>query len=508
MLALVYRSNPLSPAPSHSIREVLTSYGLKDIIDWDHISGSVPVREVSDPSSDVILVNADHALGNMAIRRLTLNSVRLPSTFAVWDGPSRQELVAARIAMPIFDQLFIQKQGPCGDLNDMFRKLVDNKLIRDSYTVQQFSDISSIRIGGSFAGSGIRRYFGKSASGLGAKKLRDEIRMYQSLPQELRTHYPQLLFAKDDEASGVTMGTAYEDYPNLRDLLLNMEITVPEAVGLLKQVLEFEFCQAFLGHKQAVPDNYLHDYHFHRVWRRIAISMDLDASFGPLVAAPWLVVNGERLPNVPAMLLRLEKDQSIAGRLRPDGVSPFIHSDLHLENILCDVAGSRFWLVDPRGYPVCDIYYDLGKLAHSYHSYYDLLHEGRHRAEFSVSADGQTGHVNYEIHSRRLVERYSDLDNRMNEVVHELLEKHGEKKEDIDLRVRFNEAMHFCSDMPFHINKGAKPCIAQPIYGVGAKLLAEVLQMLGIDLEECVGLQGEALARLAVMGKQAWRFEG
>ncbi|KAF7350231.1 Aminoglycoside phosphotransferase family protein [Mycena venus] len=503
MLALIYRTDSLAPVSLHELSAVLASYGLNNVIEWDQRSVPAQLSQVKDRSSDIIFVNADYTLGTMAVRRLTLSSVRLPSTFAVWDG---QKLVAARVKLPTFEQLVSKNQGE-KELTTSFRELVDSKRI-ESYTLQQLSDISSIRMGGSFAGSGIQRYYGKSASGLGTKKLRDEIRMYQTLPERLRSHYPKLLFASDDEVSGVSMGTQYEDHPNIRDLLLNMDIAVPDAVRVLQQVLEFEFCEAYLAHKQPLPENYLHDYHFHRVWRRIAVSKELDPSFGSLVAAPWLQVNGERLPNVPSMLLRLEQDHTVVKRLQPDGASPFIHADLHLENILCDVANSRFWLIDPRGYPACDIYYDLGKLAHSYHSYYDLLHEGRHVADFSLSTDRQTAIINYEFTSKKLVARYSDLNVRMDKIIHDLLERHGESRDDIDLRIRFNEAMHFCSDMPFHINPEAKPFVAQPIYAIGAKLLAEVLQILGIGLDECVRKHDEAMVRLADMGHRPWLFEG
>ncbi|KAK8860127.1 Phosphotransferase enzyme family protein [Apiospora arundinis] len=505
MLAIVYRSTSSPLSSSEGLRETLGLYGIDDVIDWVRTTDCIPLPKAKSPSGDLIFINADHALDNMVIRRLTLNSVRLPSTFTVWDGPSKRHLVAARIELGATDNLEVERLKHFSNLQQ-FRNLIEGKPI-PSYKIQEISDLSSIRIGGSFAGSGISRYYGKSATGLGAKKLRDEARIYQSLPQSLRPYYPKLLFYSDD-AAGVSMGTQYEDHPNLRDLLLNMDVSVAQAVGILKHVLEVEFCKVFLEHKQPVPENYLDDYHFHRVWRRIAISMDLDHSFGALVTAPSLFVNGERLPNVPAMLLRLEQDQNVASRLRPDGVSPFIHGDLHLENILYDVPNSRFWLVDPRGYPSCDIYYDLGKLAHSYNSCYDLLHEGRHTAESFTSVDGQRAYINYRITSKPLAERYAELNARMDRVVHDLLERHGEAKEDIDLRVRFNEAMHFCSDMPFHINSNAKPCIAQPIYAIGAKLLAEVLQMLGIDLDDCYAKQEEALTHLAGRGKKPWRFEG
>jgi hypothetical protein len=95
----------------------------------------------------------------------------------------------------------------------------------------------------------------------------------------------------------------------------------------------------------------------------------------------------------------------------------------------------------------------------------------------------------------------------MQPIIHEVLTAQGEG-EDVDLRIRFNEAMHFCSDMPFHIHPEAKPCIAMPIYAIGAKLLSEVLGLLGISMDECVTHQKEGLERLAKMGKTTWRFEG
>ena len=211
------------------------------------------------------------------------------------------------------------------------------------------------------------------------------------------------------------------------------------------------------------------------------------------------------------MLLRLEQDKTAAARLSPSGVSPYIHADLHLENILCDVEGERFWLVDPRGYPSCDIYYDLGKLAHSYNSNYDLLHEGRHEASYVLHGD--TAVVDFSFTCTTLVDTYTELNRRMQPVVHDLLlatqrMQSTTTSKDIDLRVRFNEAMHFCSDMPFHIHPDARPSVAIPIYAIGAQLLVEVLRMLDIDVLSCADQQAEGLARLDAMGKQRWRFEG
>jgi hypothetical protein len=414
MLAILYTGHSQS-APG-ALGDRLQTYGLTRILDWNQINlNSNSLSEIPREDREVIVVNADYDLhlSPKTIRRLTLSTVRLPSAFAVWDGPLQQQLVAARVPLVSF----LDHLSSGRDLVQTVRALELQKIIV-SNTLQHFSGTSAIRIGGSFSNSGVRQYYGKTASGRGAKKLLDEIRMYQSLPVDLQEHYPKLLFASQ-QASVVSMGTQYEDFPNLRDLLLNMQISPVEAANILHQVLKVEYCQAFLNHKQPTPPGYLHDYHYHRVWRRIAISIELDPAFEPLVTAPWLEINGERMPNVPAMLWRLEQDENCAKRLDPGAVSPFIHADLHLENILCDVEGGRFWLVDPRGYPACDIYYDLGKLAHSYNSCYDLLHEGRHKSTYAVHGD--TGIINYQFLTPRLTNQYADLNARMQPIIHEVL---------------------------------------------------------------------------------------
>jgi hypothetical protein len=74
------------------------------------------------------------------------------------------------------------------------------------------------------------------------------------------------------------------------------------------------------------------------------------------------------------------------------------------------------------------------------------------------------------------------------------------------LFLRFNEAMHFCSDMPFHMKPGARPNVALPIYAVGAALLWEVLGILGVTVEPERDAKA-GLARLATKGKEPWRFE-
>ncbi|KAG6999421.1 hypothetical protein G7Y79_00035g070930 [Physcia stellaris] len=521
MLAIIFDTDGIACAEASArLTKLLLCYGISEVLTLEEETDLADIHHRYSTQDEVVLVSALQDISSLAIRRLTLSTVRLPTCIAVWTTGGKAQLAAARVHLSdikfngfsnVNNLNGTQLNGikpnsttvNSAKLDSIVRALRNNPSIAH-YTLQQVDSADALRIGGSFSTAGIRKYFYKHAKGRGAIKLNDEVRFYQSLPLPLQQYYPELVSASKNEG-GVSMNIEYKEYPNLRDLLLNLQIRPAEAVQLIGQVLKYEYRQAFCSYRQPTPENYLQDYHYDRVWRRIQISTELDEDFNGLVNARWLRVNGRNLPNIPAMLLRLEEDKAAGARLDPGGVSPFVHSDLHLENILCDVAGGRFWLIDPRGYPSCDIYYDLGKLAHSYNSKYDLLHEGRHEASFAFRDD--TAVIDFHFTSDTLTQLYAEVNDRMTPVIHELFGGR-EDPADVDLRVRFNEAMHFCSDMPFHIRPGANPNVAVPIYAIGAQLLAEVLEKLDVDVDTCVEMQAAGLRRLAECGQQPWRFEG
>ncbi|WP_343575080.1 hypothetical protein [Mycobacterium sp.] len=480
------------------VRTQLQRYGVDDVINLradDDLNELLDDRPAED---DVIVICSGRQLTPAVARLLTVRSVRTPSHFVVWNLSDGGRIVAARLASADLLQMNYHNTG---DFEDEVRKLVEVKDLH-RYTLEDIIANDAIRVGGSFAKSGVQSYFRKQAHHRGSLKLRDEARFYERLPASLSDRYPEVLFSRTAEDS-VQLGLEYVAHPNLRDLLLNLQVTPAHAASVLKRVLDYEHNHAYLKHLTETPAGYLQDHHFDRAWHRLAVTIDLDPDFAPLIHSRRLQINGRVISNIPAMLYQLERDRRAVADLTPPGVSPHIHGDLHLENILYDQDSERFWLVDPRGYPACDIYYDLGKLSHSYHGHYDLLHEGRH--EVSLHVDGDTAVMELSLNSPHLEGVYNQLSQVMEGVIGDILQIDSAQS---NPRINFNEAMHFCSDMPFHIHPDASPNVAVAIYATGAVLLADVLNELCIKPDPSEEAHQRGLRRIDDVTRNKWRLDG
>lgn len=507
----VYLNNGPDNGFLEASQKRLKAYGVKNVVRPEKEEEQTLLQLAQahgiPPTDHVLLIGAGDKLSNREIRRLTLSSVRLPQSLHVAkDGKGADDdFVAARVPWD-----HVQK-------SDLFRlsgadgggkELLEAVLKRSncaSYNLREFTSGDTTRLGGSFAKSGVMKYFRKCARGSAASKLDDEKNFYRFLPENLQEHYPELLFFKDVKGE-TSFGIQYFDHPNVRDLLLNCEIRAVDAARILRKVLRFEYNEAYLGHLQPTPPGYLEDYHFDRVWHRLHASAEMDRDFADLVSSKWVVVNGTRLPNIAAMLYALEQtcDKAL---FTPEGVSKHVHGDLHLENVLVDPKTDEFHFVDPRGYPVCDIYYDLGKLSHCYNGKYDLLHEGRHQVTLGFDKPSSSAFVDFSFNCPTPEKKYDELSRLMQGITHEVLgAETEEQKVATDLKVKFNEAMHFCSVMPFHIQPDAKPNVAVPMYATGALLLAQTLRLMNKEPLECAELTDSAMEYLQAKVSKKWKL--
>jgi hypothetical protein len=318
--------------------------------------------------------------------------------------------------------------------------------------------------GGSFAKSRVVSTFRKEARERGKDKLRDEINFLKKLPEPLRSLYPAVLSTDEPDRNTVVMNQEFIDWPTVRAHLLYEGTDPNEVVQRLRALLYLLKRVSYDVGAQSAPSDYIDRLHFRRVRQRTQLTCDLSPIFRKLVDAREVVINGKVYLNTPAILNLFEKSAALRAFATPASVGPFVHGDLHFENILFDLTSTEFKLVDPRGYELCDIYYDLGKLSHSVNGKYDLLHEHLFALDYKAAGKVIEGNLHYT--NDHLVRTYDLIRSHLHLWCAELT------GDDHSLgRMLFNEAMHFAADMPFHLAHDELENVAVAIYLTGVRLL-------------------------------------
>lgn len=349
--------------------------------------------------------------------------------------------------------------------------------------------------GGSYARSDLVTRFRKEARDLGRRKLRDEIRFLHNLPDALRQLYPRV-FSSGETDDLVFMEQEFLPFVTLRHHLFTGHVPRDSAVARIETILARLNELAYAPYARPTPPDYLEQYHFQRLWHRLRHTLDRAPVFNELFAARRIWINGRAYHNVPQLLLQFERSERACGLARPDFVSPYVHGDLHFENIMVDPASSDFRLVDPRGYEYCDLYYDLGKISHSTNGKYDFVHENR----FQLSWAAGNGEVEAEFRltPSPILDLYDQIDLAMRPLYRMVT---GDPL--AEERTLFAEAMHFCTMMPFHLRKDGREDKSVAIYLTGTILLNEVFERFGLNIVDDSAPVGPDF-----WGQQEWRNVG
>ncbi|VVM06619.1 hypothetical protein MAMT_01327 [Methylacidimicrobium tartarophylax] len=357
------------------------------------------------------------------------------------------------------------------------------------------------RIGGSHAGTKVIPYLRKEAKGDGARKLNDEVQFLLRLPQDLAEKYPRIIryYASP---SAVAMEQEFVQLPTLRKILCEGDATASEGIDWVKRILDFLFSQVYSREERLPPDDYLEELHFLRAWARFSETMRKAPLFEEIILADRIYVQGEECYNAPQILRVIEEDAELCRSLRPSRVSPFVHGDLHFDNILVDRDTGSFKLVDPRGYEYCDPWYDAGKLYHSARGKYDLIH----RQEFDIDwTAGKRGgvEIDFRFYPTPAYHKY----NKISEKLEELLTQYA-SEEQVTMLSLFNEAIHFISDMPFHLSRDEKEAKAVAIYATGVYLLNRLLKDHCPHLIDAVAEQSGRIPAERMERASQWKFQG
>lgn len=317
-------------------------------------------------------------------------------------------------------------------------------------------------IGGSFAGLHHSRLVRKHAEGEGNAKLISEIRWLQALPQDLRQYFPQIIdYSIGADNSYFTM--PYYPFENLRKKIICGRFDPDETRCWLQKILDFMFSRVYSRHaaEQSLSwgEEYISKKHFGRFHARLMYLRGIEP-FRHIVRSAEVVINGTAFPNLPSLIAELEHLQKSRSLFIPRQRC-MIHGDLHFQNMLIDEDHGNFILADPRGeLEGGDIYYDLGKLLHSCHGLYDLIHTDLSHARL-MSCTQETAVCELVMgDDDALLHTYDAV---LNDVL-KLLEGHLGGTDSWLLQARFSEVMHFASLMYFHLRQDGRETRALCLY--------------------------------------------
>lgn len=340
--------------------------------------------------------------------------------------------------------------------------------------------INSELRGGSFASLERKDVVVKSAKGPAASKLQNEVSWLRGLPNDVKPFFTKVLSSQvsDDD---VSYEMPYYKLSSVRDKLMVGSLSTTQLVDFMDRLLTFLFERIYSIEKSRETRGWFASRHLDRVLERTRVASGVSPTLRRLVSANELVINGRLVSNPLSVVQKIRDKRSLLMKLDPASLR-MIHGDLHFQNIL--IGGpqddSPFVIVDPRGeLQGSDVYYDMGKLFHSFRGKYDLLHTNQF--DLTIHPDSQIESresrfiADLEFSSAALEERYDTVGKHLTPVILNHLEHFGESRVDAYSKSLVSEGMHFSSLLPFHVSGSEPENKAVAMYLTGALLLDDFM---------------------------------
>ena len=298
--------------------------------------------------------------------------------------------------------------------------------------------------------------------------MKKEIKFLISLNKKQLEHFPDILdYSLKEDTIFYTM--PFYTMPTLRDSIFNSSIKIDLHINLINKILNFLVNQIYSVNLINLPDeNFLRMAHINRVKNRLLSLLSVDHRLKEIIQCDDLEINGKLYVNVLPIIEELLTNDDLHKKLIPPKTH-MIHGDFHFDNILVNdqkVNSNSFILIDPRGESSgYDYSYDLGKLWHSSHGKYDLLHEGLFSIDYDLNKSNNNIYMKFKTDNK-----FKRL-NIINDALPELISSFDFFNVDNNwfLKTCFSEAMHFCSLAPFHINNNIDFAIGR--YAIGVILI-------------------------------------
>jgi len=323
--------------------------------------------------------------------------------------------------------------------------------------------------GGSYANLNYRLVVKKKAEGEGRAKLINEIKWLLDLPKELKPYFSEVL-EYDIESPEVYFDVPYYGSRNLREHIFDGHFDSDATVKFLEKLLDWMFDNVYSKKIMEAPADWVKEKHVMRVLDRLPECAKRSEALGKLISARTIEINNVVYRNIQEIFTEIKNNKDFLEVINPKDLI-MIHGDLHFQNILIYPSNDKgFMLVDPRGeLDGSDLYYDMGKLWHSFHGKYDYVHSDQFK--FNLSWNGETPIANYELTNKFAVKVYDEIYDKFLK----LITKYEMIKNDPywEMKSLFAEAADFCSVSIFHIGKTKDADRTMVLYLIGVQLINE-----------------------------------
>lgn len=326
--------------------------------------------------------------------------------------------------------------------------------------------------GGSFARLIKKLVVRKEVNGPGAEKLINEILWLQKFGDKFPQIFPKVVSHHIDE-NNVWYEMPFFDLPNIRKAILTFQIDEAYVMNITNSILDFNFKNLYSNVKGKPQKDWVKKAHFDRVFYRLFDVYNYSKEYQKLICQDTIILNGKTYKNLPLCFSEILKISEIENIMMPNELVD-IHGDLHFQNILFVEETNHFILADPRGeINGSDVFYDLGKLLHSVNGKYDLIHTNQFDLSTEEYNDKIVCNLNF-INSK-----IEDFYNNLKKGIFNLLVEKKEISQSLywKEKVLFNECMHFCSVMTFHLNRYGDENRSMAMYLTGVKLINEFLEL-------------------------------
>ena len=323
--------------------------------------------------------------------------------------------------------------------------------------------------GGSYAKLNYRLVVKKTGSGEGRAKLINEINWLLDLPQQLKPYFSGVL-EYDVESPEVYFDVPYYGSRNLREYIFDGHFDSDATIAFLKKLLDWLFDAVYSRRISKAPAGWAREKHVRRVLGRLVECSEKSPVLKRMISAQYLEINGIRYRNIKEIFSEIEENTEFLTAINPQDLI-MIHGDLHFQNILVYPGNDKgFMLVDPRGeLDGSDLYYDMGKLLHSFHGKYDFVHSDQFRLSLSWHEGIPSAH--YELTNSFSENVYDEIFQKFMAFI----QKCDMIRNDPywEMKALFSEAAHFSSVATFHIGKTKTADRAVVLYLIGVKLANE-----------------------------------